>query len=141
MRMNGRLPDSGNLNTFEDYGLTELLDEEYSPRDDIAEWRDALRSALHENYAQAPSDEVEDTLFNILETLEPAEAFNFTKALSQIGRGASKALQNPVAAQIANAGLPVVGGALGGVLGGPVGAAVGSSLGKSAAASLPGRKG
>ena len=45
-----------------------------------------LRSALHEGYATASDEEVEDALANIVESMSPAEALNFASALQRMVR-------------------------------------------------------
>lgn len=97
----------------------------------------ALRQTLHEDYADASDEDVEQALTDMLATMGPAEAFNFSSAISQIGRGAGALLSDPTVGSIARAALPVAGGALGTAVGGPLGAAVGSRLGGMAAGAIP----
>jgi hypothetical protein len=95
---------------------------------------------LSDDFANASPEEMDEALFGVLESMSPAEAFNFTKALQQISKGAGQALSDPVVGQIVRTALPIVGGAAGTVIGGPLGTALGSSLGTAAAAALPGGK-
>jgi hypothetical protein len=106
---------------------------------DADELADVLRSTLHEGYADATDDEVEDALANVLDSLSPAEAFNFTSALDRIGKGSSRLISDPAFASVARTTLPVLGGAAGTVIGGPTGTALGGKLGSLAASALPPR--
>jgi hypothetical protein len=81
---------------------------------------------------------MEDALSNVLESMSPAESFNFAKALKQIETGAQQALSDPVVGRVVRTALPIAGGAVGTFIGGPVGTALGSSLGNAAASALPG---
>jgi hypothetical protein len=106
--------------------------------DETAELAEVLRDALHDDFSDASSEEMDDALGEVLESMSPAESFNFAKALKQIERGAGQALSDPVFGQIVRTGLPIAAGAVGTVFGGPVGTALGSSLGTAAARALPG---
>ena len=110
-------------------GWTEGLDAE--------ELADVLRSTLHESYADASDDEMEDALANVLDSLSPAEAFNFGSALNRIGKSASRVVSDPAFVSVARTALPVLGGAAGTLIGGPAGTAVGGKLGSLAASALP----
>jgi hypothetical protein len=105
-------------------------------RRDMDRLVNALRNALHEDYADAPDEDVEQILIDMLDTMGPAEAFNFSSAISSIGRSASSLLSDPTVASIARTALPVAGGTLGTAIGGPLGAAVGSRLGGLAAGGI-----
>lgn len=109
-------------------------DDDWSDDEDLGE---VLRAALHEDYLDASPAEMDDALAGVLESMSPAESFNFAKALSQIQRGAGQVLKDPTFGQIARGALPVLGGAVGTVVGGPAGTALGSSLGQAAAGALP----
>ena len=98
-----------------------------------------LRSTLHEGYADASDDEMEDALANVLDSLSPAEAFNFASALNQIGKSASQVVSDPAFVSVARTALPVLGGAAGTLIGGPAGTALGGKLGSLAASALPAR--
>ncbi len=98
-----------------------------------------LRSALHEEYADASDEEMSDALANMLDSISPAEAVSFASALNQIGKGASQLISDPAFAAVAQVALPVLGGAAGTMIGGPVGAALGGKLGSLAASALPTR--
>ena len=106
---------------------------------DAKELADVLRSTLHDDYADASDDEVEDALANVLDSLSPAEAFNFGSALNQIGKSASRVVSDPAFVSVARTALPVLGGATGTLIGGPAGTALGGKLGRLAASSLPAR--
>jgi len=106
--------------------------------DEDADLAEVLRDALDDAYLDADPEEMDDALTNVLESMSPAESFNFAKALKQIERGAGQVLSDPAFGQIARTALPVAGGALGTVIGGPVGTALGSSLGTVAAKAIPG---
>lgn len=107
---------------------------EAPPGDALA---DALAEALSDSYADATPEELDDAVTEILESLSPAEAFGFTKALQQIGRGASSITSDPAFARVAASVLPVAGGAVGTLIGGPVGTALGTQVGSLAARALP----
>jgi hypothetical protein len=96
-----------------------------------------LRSTLHERYAEASDEGIEDALANVLDCMSPAEALNFTSALNRIGKGASQLISDPAFASIAQTALPVLGGAAGTLIGGPAGTALGGKLGSMAASALP----
>jgi hypothetical protein len=112
------------------------LDEEAGRADD-ANLSEVLRTALHEDYADALPEELEAAFDNILDVLSPAESVNFVKALRQIEKGASRTLADPWVGQLARSALPVAGGAVGTALGGPVGTGAGSALGNAVAKALP----
>jgi len=97
-----------------------------------------LREALLEDYADAPPDQIEEALTNVLESMTPAESFNFSKALSRVEKGAAQALGDPAVGQFASTALPLAGGAAGAYFGGPGGTAIGSGLGGAAAKALSG---
>jgi hypothetical protein len=103
---------------------------------ELAELGEVLRDALREDYVEASSEELEDALSSIFESMTPAESFNFAKALGQIEKGAAKALSDPAVTQFAGAALPIAGAAVGTVFGGPAGTALGSGLGSTAAKAL-----
>lgn len=98
---------------------------------DSAELAEGLREVMHEDYWDAPHEEMEEALFNILDTMTPAEGFNFKKALSQV-------LGKPIASKYAKAILPAAGTAVGTIYGGPAGAAVGAKLGSAAGQAFSG---
>ena len=109
--------------------LAELSDEElFEESLDLGE---ALREALSEEYADAPPEEMETALFNVMDALSPAESFSFRNALRQIEAGAGQALRDPTFKQIAGTALPLAGGAVGG----PVGSALGGAAAKALAGS------
>lgn len=105
---------------LDDYVDEEELDDEY---DDVVDLGDAFRSALHPDYAALRPEVTDRALCDILESLDPAESFNLTSALSKIAGTAA-----PLA--------PVAGQALGTSFGGPIGGVAGKSLGDLASQSL-----
>jgi hypothetical protein len=113
----------------------------WTERQDARDIADALRSTLHERYADASDEAVEHALANVLDSMSPAEAFNFTSALKRIGNSASQMASDPAFVSIAQTALPVLGGAAGTLIGGPVGTALGGKLGSLAASALPTRPG
>ena len=122
---------AGELNWPGDWG-----DQESGPdlNQDLA---GALRSALHEQYAGASDEELQDALDNVLDGMSPAEGFNFGAALSQIGKSANRLVSDPTFIQIAKTAAPIAGGALGSIVGGPIGTALGTQLGNLAVGALP----
>jgi hypothetical protein len=106
-------------------------------QEDPADLAEVLREALDDEFADASPEDLDDALTNVLESMSPAEAFSFAKALNQIQRSAGKIASDPVFGQVAGKVLPVAGGALGTVIGGPAGTALGTSLGTAAAKALP----
>lgn len=106
--------------------------------DEAEELADVLRDALSDEFTDASPEEMDDALFDILESMNSAEAYNFTKALQQIGKGAGKSLSDPLVGQIVRTAMPVVGGATGTIIAGPAGTALGAGLGNSLGKSLPG---
>lgn len=103
------------------------------------ELTDVLRSTMRDEYAGASDQEMSDALEDVLESMSPAEAFNFGSALSQIGKSAGRLVSDPTFIQIARTAAPIAGGALGTLIGGPVGTALGSQLGNLAANALTAR--
>jgi len=100
------------------------------------ELADVLRSSMRSEYGGASDQEMSDALESVLESMSPAEAFNFGSALSQIGKSAGRLVSDPTFIKIAQTAAPIAGGALGAVVGGPLGGAVGSQLGNLAASAL-----
>jgi hypothetical protein len=94
---------------------------------------------LHESYADASDEEMEDACANVLGSMSAAEAFNFASALNRIGKGAGQLISDPAFASVAQTALPVLGGATGTLIGGPAGTALGGKLGSLAASALPTR--
>jgi hypothetical protein len=123
----------------EEQYLDESLDADTDSFEDDVDLAEILREALLEDYADATADEMDEALSSILDSMSPAESFNFAKALRQIEKGAAKALSDPLVGQIAATVLPVAGGAVGTLVGGPAGTALGSTLGTAAAKALPAR--
>jgi hypothetical protein len=107
--------------------------------DDVRYLADVLRQTLHDDYADASDVEVHGALSNVLNTMSPAESWNFTRALNQIGSSASQLVSDPAFGAVVSKALPVAGAALGTAIGGPAGTALGSQLGTVAAGALPSR--
>ena len=115
---------------YDDWSDTDGMDEGF--------FADVLAEVMSDDYADSDPEEFGDALAGVLESLSPAEAFGLTKAIDQIGRGASRIASDPAFAQVAAGALPAAGGALGTVVGGPgMGTAVGAKLGAVAVKSLP----
>jgi len=123
----------------ESYGYTAGGESGWAEGLDAEELTDVLRSTLHENYADASDEEMEDAFANVLGSMSVAEAFNFASALSRIGKGAGQLISDPAFASVAQTALPVLGGATGTLIGGPAGTALGGKLGSLAASALPAR--
>ena len=117
----------------------QLVEGELETCEDCADAVETLREVLHEDYEDAPPEELDEALVNILESLAPAESFNFSKALLQAGKSATRAVEHPAVAQIATTALPVVGGAVGTTLAPGVGTGLGTGLGQAAAKALAAR--
>jgi hypothetical protein len=123
------------------YGEEDFTDVGESFADDAASTADRLElaqlfgEALRDEYAYATPEELDEALGNVLESLAPAEAYDFAKALQQAGKSARQVLEDPALAQIAKTALPLAGGALGG----PAGMSLGSGLGNVAAQTLAAR--
>ena len=100
------------------------------------ELTDALRSAMRPEYADASDAEMAEALGNVLESMSPAEAFNFGSALSSIAKSAKKLVSDPTFIQVAKTVAPIAAGAVGTAIGGPMGAALGSQLGNLAVSAL-----
>lgn len=122
-----------------DDAFEDLPDEPDDAWADPAELALTLGEALDDGYATASVEDLEDALSNVLDSMSPAEAFNFAKALKQIERGAARVVADPAFGQVAATVLPIAGGAAGTLIGGPVGTALGTSLGTAAVKALPGR--
>jgi hypothetical protein len=112
---------------------------EYSWGEDqeAGELADVLRSTMREEYADASDEEIGDALESILDSMTPAEAFNFGSTLNQIGKSASRLASDPAFVQVVRTAAPIASGAAGTAIGGPLGTALGSRLGTLAASTLP----
>jgi hypothetical protein len=111
-------------------------DADWAEASEAWELTDALRSALRPEYADASDAEMADALGNVLESMSPAEAFDFGSALSQITNSAKKLVSDPTFVQIAKTAVPIAAGAIGTVYGGPAGGALASQLGNLAVGAL-----
>ena len=127
------------MNPLDDHYLDELVDELAMDDDGSLRLGEVLGEALRDEYADATPEELDVALLDVVESMTPAEAINFTSALRQIEKGAARTLQDPAVAQLVATGLPLAGGAAGTLIGGPVGTAVGSGLGGAAAKALAGK--
>jgi hypothetical protein len=97
---------------------------------------DILRSTMREEYVNASDEEMSDALENVLDSMSPAEAFNFGSALNRIGKSAGQLMSDPTFVSVAGTALPILGGVAGTAIGGPVGTALGGKLGSLAASAL-----
>jgi hypothetical protein len=131
------LGDDGEALEYELEDEADLAGEEPDLFEEAADMQDALRGALLEEFADVTPEQMDEALFNMLESLTPAESFNVGKALSQVGKGFTGALSDPTIGRIAQTALPIAGGAAGTLIGGPAGTAIGSGLGAAAAKALP----
>ena len=111
--------------------------EDFLDRDDGMDMVEVLRDALHEDYSDCATVDMEAALDNVFAALSPAESLNLAKVMKQIERGATRVLSNPTAGQVIRTGAPIAGGALGTFVGGPAGTALGSTLGAAAVRALP----
>ena len=96
-----------------------------------------LRGVLRDDLAEASTEELEDAVGRMLDSMSAAEGFNFAQALQQIGTTATKALSDPTVNSIMRTAVPLATGALGTFIGGPLGTAAGSGLGNALVSALP----
>lgn len=115
---------------IEDY-YDELYADNQNMFSNFSEMAEGLRDVLHEDYHYATPEEMEVALIDMLESMTPAEGFNFGKILSQIGKAGKKVLRNPIAAKIAKTALPIAGSTIGTFFG-PLGTMAGGKLGQIA---------
>jgi hypothetical protein len=113
-------------------GVGQSFTDDAASAADRLELAGLLGEALRDEYAYATPEELDEALGNVLDSLAPAEAYDFAKALQQAGKSARRVLEDPALARIAKTALPLAGGALGG----PAGMALGSGLGNVAAQAL-----
>ena len=111
----------------------------FEEQPDRADLADVLRCSLHDDYADASEEIIDEALAEVLDSMSPAESLSVAGALSQIGKGAGHLLSDPTFGQIARSALPMAGGALGTVAGGSFGTVLGTRLGAAAASALPAR--
>lgn len=118
---------------------TEIYDDLESELDDAPEAvAEALSEVLHEDYSNASPEQLEEALYNMWETMTPAEAFNFKKILRTVKKAGQSVLRDPAVGQIAKTALPIAGGAVGTFFGGPIGTALGTQLGQAAGSAFAG---
>lgn len=110
----------------EDYILDEPIEYELDEWEESLEDAEVLREVLHEDYSDSPSEEIEEALKNILDSMTLEEGLNFKKILSGIR-------SNSTVGQILQQGLPMAGAAVGTIYGGPLGTALGGAAGNYAA--------
>ncbi|WP_405562726.1 hypothetical protein OG418_00360 [Streptomyces phaeochromogenes] len=107
----------------------------YEPDQD---WEASLIEAMRDDVAAYATPEfLDETLLDLLESLDPAEAINLGKVLSEIQKGAVAVVEDPTVRQIAQVAAPIAGAAIGGPVGAQIGAVVGSQLGTPPAAPSP----
>ena len=94
---------------------------------------DLLRDVLHDDFADASSDDLDEAWEGVLDQLSPAEGLSLSRALS----GARALMSNPTVLGAVKSGLPIATSVLGAV-GGPAGAVLAGQLGKTVANALPG---
>lgn len=94
--------------------LTELLREEPDLYEDPADLEEELREALLEAYPDATPAEIEESLFNVLVSLAPAESITFRDAPSPTERRTAGALTVPPGGQTETTAFPPQGGVAGG---------------------------
>lgn len=104
---------------------------------DILGLSEVLRRVLCDELRSASPEELDNAVAEVMDTMSAAEAFNFAKALQQIGRSASQVLANPAVRSVLRTAVPLVTGAVGTFFGGPLGAKVGSELGSTLVKGLP----
>jgi hypothetical protein len=105
--------------------------------DESAGRGEVLRAVLHDDFADASPEDLDDAWESVLDQLSPAEGLSFSRALS----GARALLANPAVIGAVKSGLPIAAGALGTVVGGPAGTVLASKLGSTVAKALPGPTG
>ncbi|MBM2620812.1 hypothetical protein JIG36_35465 [Actinoplanes sp. LDG1-06] len=105
---------------------------------ELQDLADGLRSALRDEYADADDQEMRTAVTSMMDSLSPAEAFNFGSVLGQLSKGAGQVLNDPTFKAVAGTALPAAGKLVGGLYGGPVGSALGGRLGGLAAGALTG---
>jgi hypothetical protein len=128
-------PLGGGYGEEDSTGVGESFTDDAASAADRLELSQSLGEALRDEYAYATPEELDEALGKVLESLAPAEAYDFAKALQQAGKSARRVLEDPALAQIAKTALPLAGGALGG----PAGISLGSGLGSVAAQALAAR--
>jgi hypothetical protein len=94
---------------------------------------DLLRDVLHDDLADASSDDLDEAWAGVLDQLSPAEGLSLSRALS----GARALVSNPAVLGAVKSGLPIGTSVLGAV-GGPAGAVLAGQLGRTVANALPG---
>ena len=87
-----------------DIRYEDVLDQGYEGleqwNDEWTQLADVLRDALRDEYSDASPADMDEALSSVLDSMSPAESFNFAKALKQIETGAQQALSDPVVGQI-----------------------------------------
>lgn len=134
--------DAAEASDLDGYAFEQAADDWYPPDPafESAPLTEALREAFHESYLDAPEEALQDAWADILDTMTPAEGFNFNKALRQIGKTGRQILRDPTVGQIARTVLPAAGATIGTIYGGPMGGALGGQLGQAAGQVFTGGK-
>ncbi len=101
----------------DEYFLDEMPAEDVDWNDEFTEMAETLRDSLEDDYG-ATTQQMQEALLDVFDSLSPAESFNLGKALSQIEKGASSAIRDPTIGQLARTALPLAGGAVGTLVGG-----------------------
>jgi hypothetical protein len=79
------------------------------------DWEASLIEAMRDDLpAYATLELLDETLLDLLESLDPAKAINLGKALSQIQTGAAAVLGYPTVRHIAQVAAPIARAAVGG---------------------------
>jgi hypothetical protein len=101
---------------------------------------EGLREVLHEDYQDLPAEEMEEVLFDMLDSLPPEAEWSIGGALKSIGQKSLGVLSDPTVSSLSGKVLPIAGGAVGTYFGGPAGTTMGASLGSKLAGLLPTRR-
>ncbi len=109
----------------EEYILDELTEYELDEWEESLEDAETLREVLHEDYADSPSEEMEEALENILNSISLEEGWNIKKILRDIRK-------NKTVGQVLQQGLPAAAGVVGGIYGGPMGSALAAGAAQKA---------
>ena len=110
----------------EEYISNEPTEYELDEWEESLEDAETLREVLHEDYADSPSEEMEEALENILNSISLEEGWNIKKILRDVRK-------NKTVGQVLQQGLPLAGATVGTIYGGPLGTALGGAAGNYAA--------
>ena len=134
------IPETEEYYSFDEDKFEEELDIEALEYEETMEMVEGLREVLSEEYKDLDNEEMQEMLYDILESMSPAEAFNFGNILKTVAKGAGSILSNPSTSKTLKTILPVAGQIAGTAFGGPVGAMIGQGIGGFAAQAIPGGK-